>query len=269
MDPVSEVGKASADIVIGQRAIGDGVVVLHWAWSGPDAETLLSALREATEAALAEGFRRVEVMVPAADRFGRRAALRSGFRQEGVRRQSHPTADGWDDLVLFARLAGDVVGGPTGFSGVMNSALPRKRLIAHVLFRDGDRLLLCETRFKADWELPGGIVEPDEPPHVGAAREVVEELGIERPIGRLLVADWMPPYLGWDDALELIFDGGALTESELDGLTLEPHEIVRVRLCTLPEAGRLVTALSHRRLSVAVDLAAGETAYLQNGYRLR
>ena len=65
------------------------------------------------------------------------------------------------DLCLFARLASDRVGGSHGFSSVMNSALPKKRLIAHVLMRDvRDRVLLCETQFKKDWELPGGIVEP-------------------------------------------------------------------------------------------------------------
>ena len=53
----------------------------------------------------------------------------------------------------------------------MNSALPRKRLIAHVLIRDDQgRVLLCETQFKPDWELPGGIVEPGESPRLGAVR---------------------------------------------------------------------------------------------------
>ena len=51
--------------------------------------------------------------------------------------------------------------GRDGFSGVMNTVLPKKRLIAHVLIRDpAGRVLLCETQFKRDWELPGGIVEP-------------------------------------------------------------------------------------------------------------
>ena len=62
----------------------------------------------------------------------------------------------------------------------MNSALPRKRLIAHVLIRDDEgRVLLCETQFKPDWELPGGIVEPGESPRLGAIREVREELGVD------------------------------------------------------------------------------------------
>ena len=111
----------------------------------------------------------------------------------------------------------------------MNTALPRKRLIAHVLIRDVEgRILLCETQFKPDWELPGGIVEAGEPPRVGAVREVQEELGIELGLGRLMITDWMPPYLGWEDALELIYDGGLIEETDLASLVLQPAEIRRV-----------------------------------------
>ena len=48
-------------------------------------------------------------------------------------------------LCLFARLASDRGWRKSnGFSSVMNSALPKKRLIAHVLMRDAqDRVLLC------------------------------------------------------------------------------------------------------------------------------
>jgi len=155
---------------------GAGTVVLGWE-PGLSPE-LQQAVTSATEQALAAGARRVEIAVPAADRWSRRAVHRSGFRQEGVRRAVVPLQDGgFDDLVLYARLAADRVGGPHGFSAVMNTVLPRKRLIAHVLMRDQrGRILLCDTMFKTDWELPGGIVEPGEPPRAGAVREVREEL---------------------------------------------------------------------------------------------
>ena len=86
--------------------------------------------------------------------------MRAWFRLEGVLREALVLPHGgFDDVMFFARLKSDEVLGPTGFSGVMNSALPKKRLIAHVLMRDdAGRLLLCETQFKKDWELPGGIV---------------------------------------------------------------------------------------------------------------
>jgi len=211
--------------------------------------------------------RRVEISAPADDLGARRAVLRAGFRLEGVRRQVLELSDGsYADLCLFARLASDQVGGSHGFSSVMNSALPKKRLIAHVLMRDvRDRVLLCETQFKKDWELPGGIVEPLEPPRLGAAREVAEELGIELEVGRLLVVDWMPPYLGWDDAIEMIFDGGMVAENDLAFWSLQPTEIKAVALVDLPTASELLTPLALRRLSLAVALGPDEMAYTEDG----
>jgi 8-oxo-dGTP diphosphatase len=247
--------------------VGDhGIADLSWQ-PGLEAERLQQAVTALAEQALGSGLRRIEVAVPAGDRWARRAVLRSGFRLEGVRRSVVPLSDGtYEDLVLFARLAADVVGGPHGFSGVMNTVLPRKRLIAHVLMRDAQgRILLCDTAFKSDWELPGGIVEPGEAPRDGAIREVREELGLDLSVGRLLVADWLPPYLGWEDALELIFDGGLVTEDDLASFSLQENEITSVSLLTLDQAAEVVTPLSHRRLSVAVGQPDGETAYLQDG----
>jgi 8-oxo-dGTP diphosphatase len=235
---------------------------------GVDPGALERALAAAAEDTLTgQGLRRLQAAVPGAERFTRRAVLRAGFRLEGVQREAALAADGsLDDLYLFARLASDQVRGPNGFSGVMNSALPRKRLIAHVLLTDEDhRVLLCETQFKTDWELPGGIVEPGESPRLAAIREVREELGVDWPVGRLLVADWMPPYLGWEDAIEMIFDGGRVTVEQLDRFVLQASEIRRVRLCTIAEAADLVTPLAHRRLALAAGLGPHQMAYLEDG----
>jgi 8-oxo-dGTP diphosphatase len=232
------------------------------------ATVLEQAVRAAADdALLGQGLRRLQAVVPGTDRMARRAMLRAGFRQEGVQREAAIGADGsLDDLYLFARLASDTVAGPGWFSGVMNSALPRKRLIAHVLLTDDQgRVLLCETQFKPDWELPGGIVEPGESPRLGAIREVREELGVDWPVGRLLVADWMPAYLGWEDAIEMIFDGGRVTSEQLSRFVLQASEIRRVQLCTIAEAAELVTPLAHRRLAVATALGPDQMAYLEDG----
>lgn len=256
-----------ADFEIRVTVGESGTAVVDWDGSvAPD--TLTSAVSAAADdALLGRGLRRLEVSLPAADLAARRAVLRAGFRLEGVRREALVQPNGsFGDVCLFARLAMDPVHGPGGFSGVMNSALPKKRLIAHVLMRDaGGRVLLCETQFKPDWELPGGIVEPGEPPRLAAQREVQEELGVDLVVGRLLVADWMPPYLGWDDAIELIFDGGVVTEEQRTTFVLQPSEIKRIRLCTLAEAAELVTPLSHRRLTIATTVTAQTTAYLEDG----
>jgi 8-oxo-dGTP diphosphatase len=246
-----------------------GIATLSWSGSigGESLEQALKAT--ADDALLSQDLRRLEVSLPAEDLTARRAVLRSGFRLEGIRRQAVERPDGsYGDICLFARLASDQPYGPHGFSGVMNSALPKKRLIAHVLLRDVlGRVLLCETQFKADWELPGGIVEPYETPRQGASREVTEELGIERAVGRLLVVDWMPPYLGWDDAIEMIFDGGQINEEDLAAWSLQSTEIKRVALVDLDTAASLLTPLAHRRLVLAALLGPNEMAYTEEGRR--
>lgn len=261
--------QAVADFDISVQVGEHGVATFHW-HGAVAADALAHAVSVAADDALiARGLRRIEVSVPSTDRVARRALLRAGFRVEGVRRQAILLDDGTPtDVTQFARLTADQVHGPNGFSGVMNSALPKKRLIAHVLIRHADgRVLLCDTQFKQDWELPGGIVEPGEAPRLGAMREVREELGIHLPINRLLVADWMPPYLGWDDAIEMIFDGGTVTQADVDNFTLQENEIKRVELVDLDAAAELLTPLGHRRLVIAASLAPGETAYLEDGRR--
>jgi 8-oxo-dGTP diphosphatase len=255
------------DVEISVSVFDSGIATFSWEGAvSPD--SLMRAIGAAAEDALqSRRLRRIEISVPADDLATRRAVLRSGFRLEGIRRQAVERPDGlYGDVCLFARLASDETYGPHGFSGVMNSALPKKRLIAHVLLRDAvGRVLLCETQFKADWELPGGIVEPYETPRQGASREVTEELGIELAVGRLLVVDWMPPYLGWDDAIEMIFDGGQVGEDDLAAWSLQPTEIKRVALVDLDTAAGLVTPLAHRRLVLAASLGPDEMAYTEDG----
>ncbi len=272
----SDSGLDSGADGVSVHPVADGVVELGRTAardrSGPidaaGSRRLETLIRAAAEEVLAGGaVHRVQLRAPEEDRWLRRAALRAGFRVEGVRRAVLPRpGGGFADETLFARLAGDEIGGPVGFSAVMNTALPRKRMIAHVLIRDATgRILFCDTRFKLDWELPGGIVEPNESPRLAAIREVREELGIELSVGRLLAVDWMPPYLGWEDACELIFDGGLVDADELATFTLQPSEIAAVHLLDLEAAAEHLTPLSARRLAAICALGPGKTVLLENG----
>jgi 8-oxo-dGTP pyrophosphatase MutT (NUDIX family) len=249
---------------------GDGAARLQLpsaaATSAPD--DLRSSITLAVEAAFADDqLDRLEIPVREPDNGLRWAVIRSGFRLEGRRRRAGRDDDGRPvDELIFGRLRSDVIGGADGFSAVANTITPRKRLIAHVLMRDSaGRILLCETTFKTDWELPGGIVERGESPRLGAIREIREELGVDREIGTLLAVDWMPPYLGWDDALELIFDGGSVTEDELADYQLDPREIVAVNLIELADAEPHLTPLSFRRLTAITTADPEQTLVLENG----
>ncbi len=246
--------------------VADGVGILSW---GPTAS--LDALSEAVGLTSAEllarpELRRVEVVIDTDDRVGRRALHRAGFRLEGIRRAALVADDGYADAAVYARLADDSVGGPHGFSGVMNSVLPRKRCIAHALVRDvAGRVCVLETTFKSDWELPGGIVETNESPRQGCEREITEELGLELSVGRLLVVDWLGPYLGWEDALELIFDAGVLSREQVAAVVPDAFEVRGVHWLDLAEALPYLAPFARGRLGAAVAALSGETVYLERG----
>ena len=71
----------------------------------------------------------------------------------------------------------------------------RKRVAADVLIRDSlDRVLLVDPTYKAHWDLPGGMVESNEPPRKAAERELFEGLGVNLTVGRVLVLDWVGPH---------------------------------------------------------------------------
>ena len=260
MGTAMAVTMAAAEFTIG----ADGIARLQWTGIlDPDEATAAAA------AALGQ-VRRVEAEVPDGDRESRRALHIAGFRCEGVRRRGSRDAagmpsDGW----RYARLADDEVDGAAAFSSVMNSVLPRTRTIAHVLFNRvtaaGSReYLFCQTVFKSDWELPGGVVERGESPRGAAIREVAEELGIDVQLGELLAIDWLPPYLGWDDALELIFDGGQLAEEQVAAMTLQPSEIAAVHWREPDEAYPLLRPGAARRLQLMTEQPT-TTHYLEDG----
>jgi 8-oxo-dGTP pyrophosphatase MutT (NUDIX family) len=72
------------------------------------------------------------------------------------------------------------------------ASLARKRMASGALFRDGAGcVLLVEPTYKDNWEVPGGAVEQEESPTAACRREVLEELGLDRPGGRVLAVDWV------------------------------------------------------------------------------
>ncbi len=86
------------------------------------------------------------------------------------------------------------------------------------------RLLLVKPNYRDHWTLPGGICEQGEPPHDGCAREVAEEIGLDRAIGRLLSVSWSQPYgPATRPSMHFIFDGGELAGG--DGITLQHEEL--------------------------------------------
>lgn len=214
--------------------------------------------------------RRVEVDVCTDDHPRRRALHRAGFRLEGVARQAASGPDGPLDIARYALLRGEADSGHEAFTAVMNTVTARKRVISHLLVTDeAGRVCILETTFKADFELPGGILEVGESPREGLVREVEEELNHTVSVGRLLVVDWLAPYLGWEDAVELVFDGRHMPARSVPLLRPDLREIRAVHWLHPDEAAARMAPFARGRLHAALEARTLErTLYLERGARI-
>ncbi|MEV2215474.1 NUDIX hydrolase [Streptomyces sp. NPDC050997] len=152
------------------------------------------------------------------------------------------------------------------------AGLPRVLAGAAVLFRDVEgRVLLVEPNYREGWALPGGTIESDdgETPRQGARRETLEEIGLDRELGRLLAVDWAhgsgrPPLVAY------LYDGGVLDEDEFKAIRLQEEELLSWRLVPREELAEYLQGSLGRRVQTALDvLTEGSgTAELENGHRV-
>jgi 8-oxo-dGTP pyrophosphatase MutT (NUDIX family) len=145
--------------------------------------------------------------------------------------------------------------------------LPRKNAAAGVLARDEhDRLLFVCPTYKPFLEIPGGLIEDDESPLAACRREIREELGIDLPVGRLLLVDWMPTHGVWRDSLQLIFDGGLLSRDQIATIRPAEGELSRFEFLGLDAAKSRLRPSMARRVALAHRALLGdETAYGEFG----
>jgi excisionase family DNA binding protein len=143
-------------------------------------------------------------------------------------------------------------------------ALPR--VAAGAVFFDGQgRVLLVKPTYKDGWEIPGGYVEPGETPVEGARREVREELGLDRVLGRALVVDWAPSDKEGDKVL-FVFDGGLLGDRDRDAIVLPADELEGFAFHAPDDIDGLLIERLARRVHAAVKARrSGETVYLEHG----
>jgi 8-oxo-dGTP diphosphatase len=142
---------------------------------------------------------------------------------------------------------------------------PRKRMGASVLIRDEEgRVLLVEPTYKATWELPGGSVEADESPRAACAREVAEELGLRRPVGRLVCLEWQGPEPERTESLMFIYDGGVLDDPTT--IQLPAGELASFRFVESGELDDLLIERLARRTRAALRaLTEDNVAELEHG----
>lgn len=255
------------------RRRSPGVGVLSWVTYAPHRGQGLAsrATRLLIDWAFADlGLRRVEAEVNPQNHSSLRTALRSGLRREGLLRANTLLGGDVHDTVLLGRLVDDPApGSREGFTAMLNSQLPTKRVIAQGLVHDEHgRMLLCELTYKRDWDLPGGVVDPGESPAACLVRELREELGIEVEVLGLRAVNWLTPWLGWADAVTFVFDVAPLTKEVLAGVTLLERELNGIHWVGLDEAAAHVAPYNVRMLhslAAADPAGSGATLVLEDG----
>ena len=152
------------------------------------------------------------------------------------------------------------------------ASLPTKNVAAGWLLTDDhDHVLLVKPAYKDPWEIPGGIVEAGEAPSVAARRELLEELGLDRVPGRLLVADYRTaaPGGGRPDGIRFVFDGGRLADEEVAAIRLPPDELLDHGFVAADDLDDHVVAVLARWLrEVLAQRSQPGAAYLEDGRRL-
>jgi 8-oxo-dGTP diphosphatase len=140
----------------------------------------------------------------------------------------------------------------TSDAAVYFAQLPTLYGAAAALFTDETgRVLLVKPNYRDHWSLPGGVLEHGEPPHVGCAREVAEEVGLRIEPGPLLAVDWVPPdgnrprpIVAW------VFDGGTIPSTQK--ITLQVEELDDYRFVPAEEIAAYLPPLLASRVAAAL-----------------
>lgn len=138
------------------------------------------------------------------------------------------------------------------------SGWPSHALAAGVLVWDEcGRLLMVQTHNRSGLILPGGLVEADESPAVAAHREVLEEVGLDVSIGRLLAVQHLVADGGNPSSVQFVFDSQPVAEAS--ALTLQVDEIACAHWLEPDEAVAMHGARGRARLMAALAARSGRS----------
>ncbi len=147
--------------------------------------------------------------------------------------------------------------------------LPKKRIAAGALImNDKGEVLLVKPTYKETGEVPGGITEADESPRVTVECEVKEALGLDLSISRLLCVDYVADLPEKGDSLQMIFDGGILSEVQIHSIGLDAKELSEYRFFEPDNIDVLFKDKLRLRVKKAWEAKCnGVALYIENPYR--
>ncbi|MFI9271579.1 NUDIX domain-containing protein [Kitasatospora sp. NPDC052896] len=132
------------------------------------------------------------------------------------------------------------------------ASLPRSYTAAAALLTDeAGRVLVVKPTYRPGWQFAGGTIDPGEDARQCARRELLEETGLDREPGRLLVVSWTHPSERLDHpAVHFVFDAGTVPVGT--GITLQAAELAEYRWAPVDEALALLGEPRAERLAAAL-----------------
>ncbi len=123
------------------------------------------------------------------------------------------------------------------------------------------RPLIVEPNYRDGWLFVGGLVDRGESPHEGCAREIKEEIGLDLPVGDLLVVDWVARGDRLDMPLTFyLFDGGVIEDPAT--IKLQEEELSRFEFLSPDDAIGLLADFNRPRVPLALEARRiGRTIY--------
>ena len=126
------------------------------------------------------------------------------------------------------------------------------------------RVLVVEPAYKDTWEVPGGVVEADESPRAACVRELAEELGHPREVGRLLCMEWQGPEPDRTESIMFVYDAGVILDTSI--ITLPPEELRSFRFVEAQDLDALLPPRLARRLHASLKaLQDGSVVEMHDG----
>lgn len=183
-----------------------------------------------------------------------------GMRLEGTLLENDRRGDKWSTELVYAMLDREWeerkhLVTDTGLKlqtiEQFYASLPRRRVGSGFLITNpaGD-ILLLETTYKPNWEIPGGHADEGESPRVTAARESIEEIGLPIIPGELLVIDHTAEAMPRGDILAFVYDGGVIDDPAT--IAIDHYEIREAHFVPLADVHKHVTPHMAKRLHTAV-----------------
>lgn len=141
--------------------------------------------------------------------------------------------------------------------------------VSALILDESERVLLVKPTYHADrWLMVGGGMDRDGlSPREALARELREELGMDWPVGDLLVVDWVPQHGRFFEEMLYVFDAGVMTEAQVARIVLPADELAGFAFLDLEEAAARLADLDATRLRTAYEVrwAGSGTVYVEGG----